>query len=63
MRAVVGFAAIVFGFSFFGFFFSRCLVSLFPMGTACHSSRKLSSACRGPAPAARISGGGCYGGL
>jgi hypothetical protein len=44
MRAVVGFAAMVFGFSFFGFFFSRCLVSLFPMRTACHSFVKFASA-------------------
>jgi hypothetical protein len=44
MREVVGLAAIVFGFSFFGFFFSRCLVSLFPMRTACHSFATLASA-------------------
>jgi hypothetical protein len=40
---VVGFAAIVFGFSFFGFFFSRFLASLFPMPVACHKSRGLAS--------------------
>jgi len=44
MRVMVGLAAIVFGFSFFGFFFSRFLASLFPMRTACHSSPKFSSA-------------------
>jgi len=43
MRVVVGFAAMVFGFSFFGFFFSRFLASLFPMPVACHKSRGLAS--------------------